>query len=100
MKWTSDSRRAFVRSATALAGGSLSLGAPIRGPLLFDSRRQQAAYEIRQKAALFQIAQSEAAHPVNGDETSLPAYIGNFAKGLPHLQNGEVVSAAYQSLLD
>jgi hypothetical protein len=54
---------------------------------------------MRQKAALFQCEQPEAAHLTNGDETSLPNYIGSFCKGLPHAQNGEVVPTAYQSLI-
>jgi hypothetical protein len=38
-------------------------------------------------------------HPVNGDETSLAAYIGSFTKGLPHTQLGEVQPGTYETLL-
>jgi hypothetical protein len=38
-------------------------------------------------------------HPVNGDETSLAAYIGSFTKGLPHTQLGEVQPRTYETLL-
>jgi hypothetical protein len=100
MKYTSNNSRAVLRSAVAVAGGPIAQGTSARSPQKFDSGRQKAAYEIRHKTALFQSAQPEAGHPVNGDEAALPAYIGNFGKGLPHSQNGEVVAAAYQSLLD
>jgi hypothetical protein len=95
-----SNRRAFFRQALALAGVSAAQGADIRRPPAFDSARQQTAYQIRQSAALFQSEQPEAAHATNGDETSLPAYIGSFCKGLPHAQNGEVLAAAYQSLIE
>lgn len=36
----------------------------------------------------------------NGDETRFPTFIGNYHKGLPHNNFGEVVPAAYQTLLD
>jgi hypothetical protein len=100
MTWMLNNRRSFLRNAVALAGGSSAHGAVRRGPLLFDSSRAKAAFDIRQSAALFQGKQPEASHPTNGDETSLPAYIGSFCKGLPHAQNGEVEPAAYQSLLE
>jgi hypothetical protein len=35
----------------------------------------------------------------NGDERDFPTFIGNFHKGLPHDQFGEVDQAAYKSLL-
>lgn len=54
---------------------------------------------MRQSAALYQCEQQPVPHRDNGDETSLPAYIGSFCKGLPHAQNGEVIPADYQSLL-
>jgi hypothetical protein len=36
----------------------------------------------------------------NGDEKDFPTFIGNYHKGLPHDQFGEVTKAAYQTLLD
>jgi hypothetical protein len=38
-------------------------------------------------------------HPINGDEALYPNRIGNYSKGLPHNNVGEVDPAAYQSLL-
>lgn len=36
----------------------------------------------------------------NGDETRFDNFIGNYHKGLPHDEFGEVIPSAYQSLLD
>ncbi|MEU7484875.1 phosphoesterase [Streptomyces sp. NPDC042319] len=38
-------------------------------------------------------------HVSNGDEGSYPNYLGNFSKGLPHDEYGEVDPTAYQRLL-
>jgi len=38
-------------------------------------------------------------HLANGDEESLPGFIGNFSKGLPHNSLGEVFPGAYNQLL-
>lgn len=38
-------------------------------------------------------------HLGNGDEESLPGFIGNFSKGLPHNALGEVFPGAYKQLL-
>lgn len=83
-----------------LAGAPMTKGVG-RGPSPGNlDQRQQAALKIRQDAAVAESHQPVATHTTNGDETSLPAFIGSFAKGLPHSQNGEVVPGAYQSLLD
>ena len=95
-----DHRRAFFQKILALAAFPSSSAAQARKPPIpVDATRQQAALQMRQNAAFFEYEQATAAHPTNGDETSLPAYIGNYAKGLPHSQIGEVEAAAYQSLL-
>jgi hypothetical protein len=79
-----------------LALAALPAGGRQPGP---QSTRRQAALKLRQDAALFQSRKPVASHPTNGDEGSLPAYIGSFTKGLPHSQLGEVMPQAYQSLL-
>lgn len=94
-----DNRRSFLRQIAALAGASAERGAVLKRPPIASSRAQ-AAFEIRQSAAVFQSEQAAADHPTNGDETLFPTYIGSFCKGLPHAQNGEVLPAAYQSLLE
>ncbi len=95
-----NNRRTFLRQAVALAGASVAQGTALKRPPGVGSIRAREGFDIRQSAALFQSEQPEATHETNGDETSLPAYIGSFCKGLPHAQNGEVLPAAYQSLID
>lgn len=93
-------RRALFQQMLALAAfpasGAAQTGRP---PIPRNSTRQQTALQIRDNAARFQCERPLASHPTNGDETSLPAYIGSYTKGLPHTQLGEVDPAAYQSLL-
>jgi hypothetical protein len=50
-------------------------------------------------AALFQSRQTAPNHPNNGDEASLPAWIGSFTKGLPHTQLGEAQPGTFETLL-
>ncbi len=106
------SRRSFVKQvlaagATANAvvlssgvGVSEAKAAPgaIPAPALAAQRRQN-AYGIRQQAALYQFSQPVVTHPDNGDEDLYPTKIGNFTKGLPHNQLGEVDLNAYNALL-
>jgi hypothetical protein len=51
------------------------------------------------KAAAFERSQPLPPHLNNGDETTHLNRIGNYSKGLPHDQFGEVDPAAYNSLL-
>ena len=95
----SSHRRDFLRGAAVLAASPVALTAKSTKPISFSSTRQRAAFEVRQSAALLQCGEPEASHITNGDEGALPAYSGNFSKGLPHAQNGDVLPAAYQSLV-
>lgn len=94
---TGDNRRGFFLKMAALAAMPAACRTASRR--LPSDSRQQEALRIRESAALSESQQPQVSHPTNGDETSLPAYIGNFAKGLPHSQLGEVEQSAYQSLL-
>jgi membrane-associated phospholipid phosphatase len=78
--------------------GSQAAAAEV-GPLIGDPRLK-AAYELRIDAAnaLLQ-AGIPARHPCNGDEDLYPSRIGNYSKGLPHNDFGEVDPDAYKSLL-
>ncbi len=62
-------------------------------------KRRQEAYRIRQEAALFQKNLPLPDHPSNGDEDLYPNKIGNYSKGLPHNQLGEVDLNAFNSLI-
>ncbi len=89
-------RRGFLRKMAAL-GAFPALGRAARVRL--SGSRQEQALLVRDQAARFESVQPPASHPTNGDETSLPNYIANFSKGLPHTQLGEVAPSAYQSLV-
>lgn len=90
-------RRGFIRGLAALAALPVAGRAAPRN--LLSGSRQEQALRVREQAARFQSLQAQASHPTNGDESSLPNYIGSFSKGLPHTQLGEVQPSAYQSLL-
>ncbi len=99
MNTESTNRRGFLRNAVALAGGGSLKATQTRQPSGPSSPRAAQALTIRRSCAAWQCDRPEDAHPTNGDEAALRAYIGNFTKGLPHAQNGEVDGSAYQSLL-
>ncbi len=97
---TSDDRRRFFHKMLALAAFPATGAAAVRRPVTPPpSSRQEQSLKLREDAAIFQSQQPPAAHPNNGDETSLPAWIGNFTKGLPHTQLGEVEPGTYETLL-
>lgn len=65
-----------------------------------DAReRRQEAFNIRQRAALFQKDLPVPGHPCNGDEDIYANKIGNYSKGLPHNELGEVCTNAYRALI-
>jgi hypothetical protein len=98
---SSNGRRAFFQRLLALGAVTASSGNGSRRPpfLPLPPGRQQEALQIRENAAISQSGQPVASHPTNGDEASLPAYIGSFTKGLPHTQLGEVEPGTYETLL-
>ena len=64
-----------------------------------NESRLREMYEIRTQAAGAYLAEPIPKHITNGDETRYPNRIGNFSKGLPHDEWGEVDATAYESLL-
>ena len=62
-------------------------------------QRANRAYRVRQKAALEQRQAALVNHPDNGDEERYANHCGNFTKGLPCDDFGEVIPAAYEALL-
>ncbi len=66
------------------------------------STRALSAYKLRTNAALqaTRATPIDIQHPNNADELLYPNRIGNFHKGLPHDSNGEVISSAYDQLLN
>lgn len=64
-----------------------------------DQHRANEALKIRTEAAKAQHSLPIPAHTNNKDEQKLPGFIGNFSKGLPHNELGEVDKKAYTILL-
>src|ERR1051325_6547794 len=92
------SRRGFI---AAVAGGA-AIGAAqgeASGETGDDHQRAQQAFQIRLQAARQQQDAIYPDHPTNGDERLYPNKIGNFSKGLPHNDLGEVDPKAYDILV-
>jgi hypothetical protein len=108
-------RRAFLGGLTTAAAAASLVGLePIvapgttppaqaagkpAGPAPAGMLRRNAAYKIRQDAAVFQMQTPVPGHPANGDEDLYPNRIASYSKGLPHNALGEVDPNAYRSLL-
>lgn len=79
------------RRATGVRGAAIA--DRIARKTLIEARR------IRDDAAEFAFLQPHPQHLGNGDEVRYSKRIGNYSKGLPHNQLGEVEVQAYNSLL-
>ena len=95
------SRRLFLGAA---AGSSAALAADSQTDTEQDGekgngRRQNDAYRIRVSAAQREREATQPAHPVNGDEERYSTRIGNYSKGLPHNDLGEVNPQVYETFL-
>jgi hypothetical protein len=66
---------------------------------LSGAQRADESLEIRRRAAQREREVAIPKHPTNGDEEHFDTRIGNFSKGLPHNEFGEVDKAAYKTLL-
>jgi hypothetical protein len=104
---TISRRSAIVAPAAGLAAGLIASKA---GAHALDdgdgdlSARRSATMALRGENTRSALARPFPHHPTNGDEEALrsdgkPSYIGNYTKGLPHNQFGEVEPAAYKVLL-
>ncbi|HEX4950067.1 MAG TPA: vanadium-dependent haloperoxidase, partial [Blastocatellia bacterium] len=94
-----------------VGGGAVLLGVPAFIPATKASinddispeatatQRAEKAYQLRVNAALVQKNLPLPTVQTNGDESRYPNKIGNFSKGLPHNQLGEVDLNAYQALV-
>jgi membrane-associated phospholipid phosphatase len=105
-----QSRREFLTNAGSLTAATLAVaGLPaIESAGRADSldsggltgrARAERAYENRVQAALFQKIAPQPDQRNNGDEELYANRIGNYSKGLPHNQLGEVDRSAYENLL-
>jgi hypothetical protein len=91
------SRRRFFGGA--LAAAPLERSLRIFLPDESTNSRSDAAFELRERVAREQSRRPAASMTANGDETSLPDWIGCFTKGLPHNHLSEVEPGAYAALL-
>ena len=110
------SRRRFIGSLGATAAGAIVLGGAVPAAdksasvsaqsgaagNSFYHLRAQAAYKYRTDCAKdnFTPIPRNFGRPNNGDEELYPNRIGNYSKALAHQANGEVVPAAYDSMLN
>ncbi len=105
------SRRGFigrVGGATAAAWTASAIGlSPLLGSksvkaeaaTILGRQRAIEAYDLRKDAALAEYHLPIVSHPNNGDEDLYSNKIGNYSKGLPHNNVGEVDLTAYNSYL-
>src|SRR2546428_9579586 len=105
------SRRRFigrVGGASAAAWTASAIGlSPLLGSksvraeaaTILGRQRAIKAYDLRKDAALAEYHLPIVSHPNNGDEDRYSNKIGNYSKGLPHNNLGEVDLAAYHSYL-
>src|SRR2546425_9598764 len=105
------SRRGFigrVGGATAAAWTASAIGlSPLLGSksvraeaaTVLGRQRAIEAYDLRKAAALAEYHLPIVSHLNNGDEDLFSNKIGNYSKGLPHNNLGEVDLAAYNSYL-
>src|SRR5438874_4135491 len=89
------SRRLFL--------GGLAVAGPVAATQPHQSEQSEAdrvnhAYQIRVDAAQLERDAAGVAHANNGDEDLYPSKIGNYSKGLPHNDFGEVDLTAYNTL--
>lgn len=96
------SRRAFLGGA-ALVPAAPRVKAAEPGPVEAAGQGQQRAakvFQIRTEAARLERLLPLVDHVSNGDEQRYLNRIGNYSKGLPHNNLGEVDPNAYNALLD
>jgi hypothetical protein len=93
-------------AGAALASSALSVGSSAeagQGPLDSvdgtGSDRVLETYQLRVDAARAEADLPVPKQKTNGDEQNYPNFIGNFHKGLPHNDIGEVKQDAYRSFL-
>src|SRR5262245_18682377 len=92
------SRRLFVGGA-ALTGATFGAEPPAVPDPTSGGKRERDAYRIRVDAARLERDGAEPDHFDNGDEALYANRMGNFSKGLPHNDLGEVEPRAYDILV-
>ena len=106
----SPGRRQFLAAAAAtmaastvglssLAGAATTRAAANQPTKFSLQKRRAQAFEIRERAAIFQLQRKFPDPQNNGDEARYPDGIASFSKALPHNTLGEVDRNAYRKLL-
>jgi hypothetical protein len=99
-------RRLFFGIAAGVARAAQSATRAVKGirvrpaGAVVEEDRRQAALQLRIDLAMKQSQVPLSEHIANGDEQRYQNYIGNFTKGMPHSQLGEVLPGAYETLLN
>ena len=93
------SRRMFL-GGLAATGSAVAARPNLNHPAETDADRARQAYQIRVDAAQLEWDAPSNTHATNGDEDSYPNRVGNFSKGLPHNEFGEVDLDNYGTLLN
>ena len=91
-------RSAFSATAGIVAASSKALSMP--RVLVSSEQRREEAFKLRLNAAQAERGVPLPDHVSNGDESRYAARWGNFSKGLPHNNLGEVDPNAYTTLLN
>ena len=89
-------------AAGLTASASTLLARPAKDPTSVEGVvriRQAQAFEVRMHAAELARKRKSAVQTPNGDEDLYPNRIGNFSKGFPHNNLGEVDPSAYNAFL-
>ena len=89
------SRRLFLGGLAA--AGPVAAAQPNKSEQS-ETDRANHAYQVRVDAAQLERDAPDVAHLNNGDEDRYPSKIGNYSKGLPHNDVGEVDLNAYNTL--
>src|SRR5262245_57981709 len=103
-------RRGFIKGAAGVAAGALAAGfVALPGPRalakqpqgdLLDKNRAKESFDTRVAAARIARDRPLVHHQSNNDEVNFPTMIGNYSKGLPHNDKGEVDLSAYNKMLE
>jgi PAP2 superfamily len=98
-KLTAAGMAAGTVGLSSLAGAATTRAAANQSTNFSLHKRRARAFEIREKAAIFQLNRNFPDPQNNGDEGRYPDGIASFSKALPHNQLGEVDRNAYRKLL-
>ena len=88
-------RRMFLGSAALIPG--IPATAAVTGGI--DEKRAAQAFQTRMQAAQIERNLPSPDHPTNGDEQRYANRMGNYSKGLPHNDLGEVDPSSYNAFL-